>query len=289
MQVQEVAPGVLAATGLTGANVGLILTSEHLVLVDAPFVPVEARAWCREVERVSQNRLCYIVNTDHHLDHALGTCYLPRGLVIAHETTWKLLRSLTVEVATQKALEMAEGRVTDLGGQLTDLRIVTPQLTLGKSISLWSGEEQIDILHLPGHTAGTIGVYLPRLGVLFCGDTVVNGCHPYAGDANSLQWLESLGLIRSLGVRTIVPGHGPVGGAEIVEPLYRYLTELRQRVEECFLAGHTRRETVERVKPLEAFPIPSGQEERVRRFIRASVERVYDEIKRTATRNRERT
>ncbi|MCL6430921.1 MAG: MBL fold metallo-hydrolase [Anaerolineae bacterium] len=289
MQVREVAPRVLAATGLIGANVGLILTGEHVVLVDAPFVPGEARAWSREVERLGRGRPCYIVNTDYHLDHTLGTCYLPRGLVIAHEATWKYLRSLSVEAAIQKAVEIAEGRVEDLAAQLTDLSIVTPQLTPGKSMSLWSGGEQIDILHLPGHTAATLGVYLPAHGVLFCGDTIANGCHPYAGDADSLQWLESLALIRSLNVKTIVPGHGPVGGPEIIEPMQEYITELRQRIEECFLAGHTRRETVDRVRPLDAFPVPSGEEDRLRRLLRASVERIYDEIKRSATRNRQRT
>ncbi|MDI7275892.1 MAG: MBL fold metallo-hydrolase [Anaerolineae bacterium] len=289
MRVQEVAPGVYAATGLIGANVGLIVAGERAVLVDAPFVPAQARAWRREIERLSPRGVAYVVVTDHHLDHTLGTCYLPEALVVAHETAWKHLRGLSAETATQRALEMAPGEVPDLAGQLADLRIVQPQLTLGKAMALWCEGQRIDILHLPGHTAGTLGVYLPAQRVLFSGDTIVNGCHPYAGDASLLQWLESLEAIRSMDLEAIVPGHGPAGGPEMIEPLRAYLQEFRERVEECFLAGHTRRETVERVRPLEAFPVPPGQEEHLRRLLRASVERVYDEIKRAAMRDRQRT
>ena len=66
------------------------------------------------------------------------------------------------------------------------------------------------------------------------------------------------------------------------------LAELRGRVEACFRAGHTRRETVERVKLFGAFPVAPGDDERVRRILRSSAERVYDEIKKEASRSRER-
>jgi hypothetical protein len=89
-------------------------------------------------------------------------------------------------------------------------------------------------------------------------------------------------------VRIVVPGHGQPGGLEIIDRLYDYVQDFRQRIDACFRAGHTRRETVERVKPIDAFPFPPGDEERVRRILRSSVERVYDEIKKATIRSRQR-
>ncbi len=285
--MQEVAPGIFAATDLFGANVGLIQTAVGSVLIDAPMVPSQARAWRAQVERLSPHGVAYIINTDYHLDHALGTCYLPSALTITHETAWKHLRNTDLETLIERALEQSQGHVPDLAVQLADVHFVQPHLTVGKAMTLWCDGRPVDVLHLGGHTVATLGVYIPDQRVLFTGDVVVNGCHPYAGDASCKQWLESLQMLRSMDIATIVPGHGQPGGPEILAPIYDYLKEMRTRVEACFLAGHTRRETVERVKMLDAFPVVAGEEERLRRLQRSSVERTYDEIKKDALRARE--
>lgn len=288
MVVQEVVPGVFAATGMVGANTGLIQTDIGSVLVDAPFVPSQARAWRAEVERLSPAGVAYLINTDHHLGHILGNCYLPTALTIGHELAWKQLKALDRSVVVEKAIEQAHDQLADLGAQLADVRIILPQLTVGHTMTLWCGSQSIDILHLGGHTPGTLAVYLPAHRLLFAGDIVVNGRHPYVGDANSRQWLEALQKLRTMDLETIVPGHGPLAGPEIIDTLYQYLAELRGRVEACFRAGHTRRETVERVKLFGAFPVAPGDDERVRRILRSSAERIYDEIKKEASRSRER-
>lgn len=288
MEVQEVAPGVYAATDLIGPNVGLIKTTAGAILVDAPFIPSQARQWRREVERLSPEGVAYVVNTDFHLAHVLGTCLLPPALTVAHETAWKRLRALDRDVAIEKALEQGQGLVPDLAAQLSGVRIVQPEIAVGESMTLWCGDQRVELLHLGGHTPATLGVYLPERRVLFSGDLVVNGRHPYSGDAVSRQWLESLQRIQATDVAVIVPGHGPAGGPGIIQPIYDYLADFFERVEACFHAGHTRRETVERVKPLDAFPVPAGQEESLRRLLRASVERVYDEYKKASARSRQR-
>jgi len=286
--IQEIAPGILVGTGLIGANVGLITTGGGTVLVDAPWIPDQARAWRAEVERRSAHGVSYLINTDYHLDHLLGNCFLPPAVVVAHEATCKHLRALDLAVLIEKAVEQNGAQVPDLAQQLAGVHLIHPTLTVGKSMTLWCPERRVDVLFLGGHRAATLGVHLPEEGVLFAGDLVVSGSHPYVGDANSRQWIESLRFVRAMDVKTIIPGHGEPGGMEIVDTIYNYMTELRGRVEACFQAGHTRRETVERVRPLGAFPIAPGDEEHARRLLRSGVERIYDEIKKEAIRNRQR-
>lgn len=289
MVVREVAPGVFVATGSNGANYGLIQTHSGAVLVDAPLIPAQARAWRAQIEQLAPNGIAYMINTDYHLGHALGTCYLPPALTIAHEATWKALHALDRETAIERALAQPPAGVPDLATQLADMRLVLPEMTVGKSMTLWCEGRRIDLLHLGGHTPGTLGVHLPEERLLFTGDLVVNGCHPYAGDCVCLQWLASLERIQSLDLVTLVPGHGEPAGPEIIAPIHNYLLEAHIRVGECFRAGHTRRETVERVRPLDAFPYPPEDEERLRRMLRSSVERIYDEIKKAALRARQGT
>ena len=286
MLVQEIASGVFVAADPAGANLGLIKTSVGAVLIDAPWAPEQVRAWRAEVERLSPTGVAYLITTDYHWSHALGTCFLPSALTIAHEAAWKYLRSSEWMASFERMLEQRQ--ISDSKAQIEGGQFVLPQLTVGKSMTLWCGDRRIDILHLGGHTAATLGVYLPDVRVLFSGDVVVNGRPPYVGDANSREWLESLEHIRTMDIQTIVPGHGRPGGLELADQIYRYLKDLRTRVEACYQAGYTRRETVERVKSLDGYSVAPGDEERIRRLLRSGVERIYDEIKKENTRNRSR-
>lgn len=65
------------------------------------------------------------------------------------------------------------------------------------------------ILHIPGHSAGSIGV-LTADGALFCGDLITGGSKP---SRNSLvdspeEMTTSIERLRGLGVRMVYPGHG---------------------------------------------------------------------------------
>jgi hydroxyacylglutathione hydrolase len=65
------------------------------------------------------------------------------------------------------------------------------------------------ILHIPGHSRGSIGVITPS-GELFCGDLLKNNGKP---GRNSLvddpaEMEASIERLKSLGVRIVYPGHG---------------------------------------------------------------------------------
>lgn len=66
-----------------------------------------------------------------------------------------------------------------------------------------------EVIELPGHSSGSIGV-LTADGDLFCGDLLENNDSPAPGsivdDAPAAQ--ASLDRLRSLNIRTVYPGHG---------------------------------------------------------------------------------
>ena len=78
---------------------------------------------------------------------------------------------------------------------------------------------QLQVLHTPGHTAGSICLYNPSAGELFSGDTLLKKITPNPvaefqppeadPDYRSLpRYLTSLDKIRQLAVDSVLPGHG---------------------------------------------------------------------------------
>ena len=65
------------------------------------------------------------------------------------------------------------------------------------------------IVHLPGHTRGSIGV-LTEAGDLFAGDILVNRKRPGAVEIieDDRQLEDSLARLRRMKIRTVYPGHG---------------------------------------------------------------------------------
>ena len=63
------------------------------------------------------------------------------------------------------------------------------------------------------HTSNDSIIWIPERSVLFCGDLIFNGGTPFllmGSVAGAIDVLED--VVRPLGARTIVPGHGPVFG-----------------------------------------------------------------------------
>ena len=59
------------------------------------------------------------------------------------------------------------------------------------------------------------------------------------GDGDSESWLKVLTACQQLDVQIVVPGHGPLGGKELLEEQKQYFMALRQHVSEGIATGKT--------------------------------------------------
>jgi cyclase len=97
---------------------------------------------------------------------------------------------------------------------------------------------------MPAHTTNDSIVHIPERSVLFAGDLLFGGGTPFL-----LMWsitgaIEVLvEVVRPLGARVIVPGHGPVGGPELIDEVLGYLR---------FVQDVARRGRAAGLSPLEA-------------------------------------
>ena len=88
--IREIASDIFVETDFHGANVAYVRTDEGVILIDTPMLPIEARQWRAEIEEKTGQQIVYIINTDHHRDHALGNYYFD-GDIVHHEGTMERL------------------------------------------------------------------------------------------------------------------------------------------------------------------------------------------------------
>ena len=70
--------------------------------------------------------------------------------------------------------------------------------------------------------------WVPDHSVLFAGDLLFNGGTPFLLTGSVLGAIDVLeNLLAPLGARTIVPGHGPVCGPEVIDEVLDYLRFVR--------------------------------------------------------------
>jgi cyclase len=74
--------------------------------------------------------------------------------------------------------------------------------------------------------------------VVFAGDLLFNGGTPFALMGSISGWIEVLETVLGpLGARTLVPGHGPVCGPEVIDDVLAYLRFVQRTAEQAKAAG----------------------------------------------------
>lgn len=100
-------------------------------------------------------------------------------------------------------------------------------LTDGDVLDL--GDRTLTVLHLPGHSPGSVALFDQDSGTLFSGDVIYDDdLLDYLPGSDPEQYARSLRRLRELPVRLTHPGHGPSFGPERLRQLIdAYLTARR--------------------------------------------------------------
>ena len=93
-----------------------------------------------------------------------------------------------------------------------------------------------------GHTESDLILYLPDDGVLFTGDLVFNGAHPYLAHGFLEEWKAYLQYLETLEVQNVIPGHGALGDKEIVRGMHQYILTLENLAANMLAEGSTEEE-----------------------------------------------
>jgi glyoxylase-like metal-dependent hydrolase (beta-lactamase superfamily II) len=187
-------------------------------------------------------KLSHIIVTHHHIDHCGGAHALRQATgarICLHPTEARLLADWRSDAAADVDIPSEPQTMAE---RLHAWRRATAQASADRLVqgrdTIQVGGLTIEVIDTPGHTLGSICLYLRDEGVLFTGDTVlglgtVAILPPPHGDM--AFYMQSLERLKGYQATLLCPGHGP-----LVRDVARKLQELidhRQERERQMLAA----------------------------------------------------
>jgi len=207
-----------------GANCTAVAGRQNVLLVD----PLIAPAYARQIEAAVASwrplPIRFVLVTHHHTDHALGAGYFAaKGATIVAHTACRDRMA-----AEHASLIEARRKQPHLAELFSDAEAYLPAVVFEKDFAFDLGGIEPRALHSgPGHTPGDAVLHLPQESVAICGDLVSSGYHVNYEDATIANLKSGLELLRSLGARTYVPGHGSPGAGRLLDDQAVYHGTLR--------------------------------------------------------------
>jgi len=202
-----------------GTNCTAVWGRDAVLLVDPLIAPAHARMVEDALRRHTDAPVRLLVLTHHHTDHTLGAAWFARrgATVIAH-------RACREAMAAQHPALIASRRANpEVADLFADAEPVLPTVTVDAGVTLDAGGVEVEVWHAGvGHTPGDVFLFLPGERVAICGDLVWSGYHFNYEDASIPGARAGLRALRALDAETFIPGHGEVGGPELLDAQAAY-------------------------------------------------------------------
>ena len=261
-----------------------VINQEDVVVVDACWWPSATELMIKELKKLSNKPVKYVINTHWHNDHLSGNYvykkYWPGVEFIAHTSSRKdyqeqivnerasILNRYKVEPAeyvkwlkegkdaTGKTLDSARRnrvqQVVDFYNQMTaeflKVQFVLPDHLISDSFVLYRGDRIIKVLWLGrGNTRGDVVLFLPKEKIVATGDLVVSPI-PFGFGSYYKEWIQVLSRLESLDANFYIPGHGPLlENKDYIRQLKDMLNELVTEVDKAVKEGLSFEEIQKRI------------------------------------------
>lgn len=250
--IVEVAAGVFvhhgrqASWGAAGnddvANLGFIVGSDCVAVIDTGGSPRVGRALRDAIARRASVPVCYVINTHAHPDHVLGNSAFHSDAnsvrFVAHARM-----SAALNARGPFYLNALNRDLADRGGNEL---LVHPDTEVADTLEFDLGGRVLSLKAWPtSHTDHDLSVLDRNSGVLFAGDLLFVGHLPVL-DGRLTGWLESIEKLKAMNPVMSIPGHGPESRelATALAPQQRYLGDLLAQTRAAIASGKTIGEAV---------------------------------------------
>jgi glyoxylase-like metal-dependent hydrolase (beta-lactamase superfamily II) len=238
----------------SGGNTLLVASQGKALLVDTKF-PYIAGALLQDAANqigaditASDSIELTLINTHHHGDHTGGNAIIVpiASASYAHANALPRIREqhqrfvqgaqagpseLARNNADEKLMPFAKS-AAEASKSWTEKTAVPKIAISGSGNTLSIGGITVSTKHFgTGHTDNDLVIHLPDHNIVHTGDLVFNGLHPFfdpSANATARGWIESLKQTRKLcnAETTVIPGHGPIAGPEIIDTQINYFESL---------------------------------------------------------------
>ncbi|MFA4855978.1 MAG: MBL fold metallo-hydrolase [archaeon] len=196
---QQIFPNVFALiSGNDSCNCFLVKGRDKIALVDSG-TKSNAGALLSGLERIGigPEKVSFVLHTHGHADYIGCDEFFPNARIAMHRIDAKMVNEKNDEFACTSFFP---------GTALPKVSIL---LKDRQKIGL--GGISLEVVHTPGHTAGSVCFLLRKEMALFSGDTLfVDGFgRTDLPSGNAKKLVESLKKLQKIGFKGLFPGHGP--------------------------------------------------------------------------------
>lgn len=230
-------------------NAGIVDLGDKTLIFDT-FLSIKA---AQDIQRISieltSNPIYYLVNSHYHNDHIRGNqVFKPKANIINTILTRAAIAKNEPNQIKQEG-DYAPKRLAELQKDIkskTDktelqelnmwlgyyqalveshpLQLITlPDITFENRLTIYGKATRVELIELSGHTKSDIIMYLPEDKIVFTGDLVFVGCHPYLADGNPHDLISSLNELKKMDIEKVDPGHGSVGSKDDIVRMLDYI------------------------------------------------------------------
>ncbi|NUK00450.1 MBL fold metallo-hydrolase [Streptomyces lunaelactis] len=212
-------------------NIGIIGGRHSVLVVETGMGPRNAEKVLEFAADYAKGRKLYLTTTHFHPEHAFG------AQVFAGGATFLVNREQAEDLKVKGPgyLQMFKGLGEPVERQLEGVELAEPDVVFDQEYDLDLGGRMVQ-LRATGraHSKGDQVVKVPDADVLFTGDLAEAGQFaifpwfpPYDTDVSGTRWLAVMKRLAAEGARVVVPGHGEVGGPQLLADVRDYLELLR--------------------------------------------------------------
>lgn len=250
LEPRQIAAGVYAFVADTGeitpenrgftGNSGFVVGTSGVVVIDTGSSYRHGRRMLAAIAEVTDKPVELVILTHAVQEFLFGNAaFSETGVpILAHEETANLMQA--------RCARCLEDLRRLLGDELTGTRLVLPQVRVSAGTPIEAGGRQLELLHFGwASTPGDLAVLDRATGVLFAGGLVAVGRIPEIRDSDFEGWLAALDRIAALPVTGVVPGHGPVSGADAIGATAGYLRALDQTLRALYAGGASLMEAID--------------------------------------------
>ena len=219
-------------------NVGLVVGSRAILVVDTGLGPRNGEAIVREVKKLKPAAEVYVATTHYHPEHSLGTAAFKGATVVMTRVQQQEMTEVGKQIQDTFAkrsplhAELLNGVPYPTADVLFDRE---HRLDLGgvHVRLMWRGPAVM-------HTRGDTMIFVEEDRVLFSGDIVMSQRF-LAAQANSsiTNWLTTLDELAALNPAHVVPAHGRIGDAGLIARDRAFLQAVQTRVGDLKRQGKT--------------------------------------------------
>src|SRR2546427_3895954 len=219
------------------SNVGIVVGSKGTLVIDSGLGPKNGAILANVARQLSPGRTTlYVAATHFHPEHMMGESGFPASAIIVRSRDQQQDIDATGAAEGRGVVALFKGmanRAADMEGAVYR----TPDMTIAGDAVIDLGGTRVLLMELgPAHTRGDVGFFVEGDGVAFTGDVAmssplaINMSRFTSAPNNARSWLASLERLMELKPRHVVPAHGPLGDASMIDKHREFMIAVRDRV-----------------------------------------------------------